>query len=203
MLAPSLDPAAQFIAGDAAAKRSLVAALVQSALHGSHGAFDNLGSLVAASTASPARLDLIEATVASTLLGALAHPPWHEAAARVATNYLAARPAGSAALAACLRDALDRPAAPQARAALIGGIERLADQSSSMRSEIVPVLLEDRIERLLGASAGRPSLVAARSLVDDIERLKVHCQRSPYEQALAHAFPAAAPAPSATPIPSV
>jgi len=176
-----------FLDGDSTAKRSLVRGVVHGWLGGDASAPDALHQLIDSSKASPARLDLIDGEVAQTLLGSLASPDWQERAAQVTTEYIGRmHPEGSAALTAALRTALELDAEPATREPLLSGIERLADCSTAFRMPaMLGKLIESRLDRL---NSDAISLALARSVFNDVERLKVHLKRSPYEGALQQAF---------------
>ena len=136
-------------------------------------------------SASAARRNVIEEEVTETLVGALHHRPAHYEAAAAIDGFLVTHPDAAAGIAARLSAAIAARTQSASRC-LLDGIELLAADSQAARKCVIPVLLENFKAALL---CSRPGFSQIGQAFDDIAWVKGLGQSSPYDQALAVAWP--------------
>jgi len=186
-----------FEASDHEAKRRLLQMLVRDWLSGinSHNAFVHLATgfllphaalleLLEDASTSAARRTIIEDESAEALSTALRSPAWQHAASMAIDSYLKTYPHGAAGLTARLDAAL---AARAGSIHIVTGLERLAEVSSTARRVVIPVLLDGLKASLLSA---RPSFEHTSRVMADLAWIARLGASSPYEAALASAWPA-------------
>lgn len=132
---------------------------------------------------SAARRVVIEEEMSECFVAALQQPPDVYAASIAINGFLTSTDASAA---ACLTARLAVALAAEHSDAIMGGLEHLSDVSDAARTMIMPVLLDSLKASLLSA---RPSFDHTARTLGDIARLKSLCSSSPYEAALAVAWP--------------